>query len=83
MLDVTPKDGAQGVAPNALQVSVSHGRLTTVDVTDKNGRPVQGAITPDGTGWKPAAALTPGTAYTVNAQAVDADGLAAAATTAF
>ncbi|GHH79305.1 lipoprotein [Kitasatospora indigofera] len=83
VLDVEPKDGAQGVAPNALQVSVSHGKLTTVDVTDKNGRPVPGALSPDGTGWKPAAALAPGTAYTVNAQATDADGLAAAATTAF
>ncbi|MFD5084899.1 Ig-like domain-containing protein [Kitasatospora sp. NPDC058406] len=83
VLNVEPKDGARGVAPNALQVSVSHGRLTTVDVTDKNGRPVPGTITPDGTGWKPAAALAPGTAYTVNAQAADADGLAAASTTAF
>ncbi|WP_343240843.1 MULTISPECIES: Ig-like domain-containing protein [unclassified Streptomyces] len=83
VLDVEPKDGAQGVAPNALRVSVSHGRLTTVDVTDKNGKPVPGSLTPDGTGWKPAAALAPGTAYTVNAQATDADGLVAAATTAF
>ncbi|MFF2618359.1 Ig-like domain-containing protein [Kitasatospora sp. NPDC058046] len=83
VLDVEPKDGARGVAPNALRVSVSKGRLTTVDVTDKDGKPVQGSITPDGTGWKPAAALTPGTAYTVNAQAADADGLVAASTSAF
>ncbi|MEU8924599.1 Ig-like domain-containing protein [Kitasatospora sp. NPDC048545] len=83
VLDVQPKDGAQGVAPNALQVSVAHGKLTAVDVTDKDGRSVQGAITPDGAGWKPAAALAPGTAYTVNAQAKDTDGLVAAATTAF
>ncbi|MGW4892988.1 L,D-transpeptidase [Kitasatospora sp. NPDC004240] len=83
VLDVEPKDGAQGVAPNALRVSVSRGTLTTVEVADKNGRPVQGSIAPDGTGWKPAAALAPGTAYTVNAQAKDADGLVAASTTAF
>ncbi|WP_371480022.1 Ig-like domain-containing protein [Kitasatospora sp. NBC_00315] len=83
VLDVEPKDGSQGVAPDALQVSVSQGKLTTVEVTDKNGRPVQGSLTPDGTGWKPAASLAPGTAYTVNAQATDADGLTAAATTAF
>ncbi|MER7582357.1 Ig-like domain-containing protein [Kitasatospora sp. NPDC097691] len=83
VLDVQPKDGAQGVAPNALQVSVSQGKLTAVDVTDKNGKPVQGSITPDGTGWKPAAALAPGTAYTVNARAADAAGLVAASTTAF
>ncbi|MEU9075222.1 Ig-like domain-containing protein [Kitasatospora sp. NPDC048538] len=83
VLAVEPKDGTQGAAPNALQVSVSNGKLTTVDVTDKDGKPVQGAIAPDGTGWKPAAALAPGTAYTVNAQAKDADGLVAATTTAF
>ncbi|WP_326847337.1 L,D-transpeptidase [Streptomyces kaniharaensis] len=83
VLDVEPKDGARGVAPTALRVSVSHGKLTAVDVTDKDGKPVQGSITPDGTGWKPAAALAPGTAYTVNAQATDADGLVAAATSAF
>ncbi|MFJ8623782.1 Ig-like domain-containing protein [Kitasatospora sp. NPDC093550] len=83
VLDVEPKDGAQGVAPTALRVSVSQGKLTAVDVTDKDGKPVQGSITPDGAGWKPAAALAPGTAYTVNAQAKDADGLVAAATSAF
>ncbi|MFD0276722.1 Ig-like domain-containing protein [Kitasatospora sp. NPDC127111] len=83
VLDVEPKDGSQGVAPTALRVSASHGKLTTVDVTDKDGKPVQGSIDPDGTGWKPAAALAPGTAYTVNAQAKDADGLVAAATSSF
>ncbi|MEU6974311.1 hypothetical protein AB0A71_42690, partial [Kitasatospora aureofaciens] len=45
VLDVEPKDGAQAVAPTALQVSVSHGKLTAVDVTDKDGKPVQGSIT--------------------------------------
>ncbi|MFD7451179.1 Ig-like domain-containing protein [Kitasatospora sp. NPDC059827] len=83
VLDVEPKDGARNVAPAALQVSVSHGTLTAVDVTDKDGKPVQGSITPDGTGWKPAASLAPGTAYTVNARAKDADGLVSAATSAF
>ncbi|MGW6260859.1 L,D-transpeptidase [Streptomyces sp. NPDC055085] len=83
VLDIEPRDGARGVTPNALQVSVSHGRLTHVNVTDKNGKAVLGSLTSDGTGWKPAAALAPGTAYTVNAQAADADGRVAAATTAF
>ncbi|MEE1784683.1 Ig-like domain-containing protein [Streptomyces sp. SP17BM10] len=84
VLAVEPKDGAQDVAPsNALQVGVSNGKLTSVEVTDKNGKPVEGAITPDGTGWKPAAALAVGMAYKVNAQAKDADGLVAASTTTF
>ncbi|MBV6699256.1 L,D-transpeptidase family protein [Kitasatospora aureofaciens] len=84
VLAVEPKDGAQDVAPNnALQVAVSNGKLTTVEVTDKNGKPVEGAITPDGTGWKPAAGLVVGMAYKVNAQAKDAEGLVAASTTSF
>ncbi|MFE5583959.1 Ig-like domain-containing protein [Kitasatospora sp. NPDC056531] len=82
-LAVEPKDGAHDVAPNALQVSVSNGKLTTVEVTDKNGKPVEGAITPDGTGWKPSAALAVGMAYKVNAQAKDDAGLVSASTTSF
>ncbi|MGW2544221.1 L,D-transpeptidase [Kitasatospora sp. NPDC001574] len=84
VLTVEPKDGAQDVAPtNALQVSVANGKLTTVEVTDKEGKPVAGAITPDGLGWKPAGALAVGMAYKVNAQAADAEGLVAASTTSF
>ncbi|MFI6157634.1 Ig-like domain-containing protein [Kitasatospora sp. NPDC051170] len=83
VLSVEPKDGAQDVAPGALAVAVANGKLTTVEVTDKNGKPVEGAITPDGTGWKPSAALAVGMAYKVNAQAKDADGLVAASTTSF
>ncbi|MFJ4187791.1 Ig-like domain-containing protein [Kitasatospora sp. NPDC089509] len=83
VLAVEPKDGAQDVAPSALKVSVSNGKLTTVEVTDKNGKPVEGAITPDGTGWKPAAALAVGMAYKVDAQAKDDAGLVSASTTSF
>ncbi|MFF2076962.1 Ig-like domain-containing protein [Kitasatospora sp. NPDC058162] len=83
VLSVSAKDGAQDVAPNALQVSVSKGKLTAVEVTDKNGKPVEGAIAPDGTGWKPAAALAVGMTYKVNAQAKDDAGLVAASTTSF
>ncbi|MER6302141.1 Ig-like domain-containing protein [Kitasatospora sp. NPDC001539] len=83
VLAVEPKDGAQDVAPNALKVSVSNGKLTTVEVTDKNGKPVEGAITPDGSGWKPSGALAVGMAYKVNAQAKDDAGLVSASTTTF
>ncbi|MFJ7906132.1 Ig-like domain-containing protein [Kitasatospora sp. NPDC096204] len=80
---VQPADGAQDVAPNGLEVAVSNGKLSTVEVTDKDGKPVEGAITPDGTGWKPAGALAVGMVYKVNAQAKDAEGLVAASTTTF
>ncbi|MFE6054970.1 Ig-like domain-containing protein [Kitasatospora sp. NPDC056446] len=83
VLAVEPKDGAQDVQPNGLQVSVSNGKLTTVEVTDKDGKPVEGAISADGSGWKPAAALAVGMAYKVNAQAKDGAGLVTASTTSF
>ncbi|WP_405365338.1 Ig-like domain-containing protein [Kitasatospora sp. NBC_00039] len=84
VLTVDPKDGAQDVSPtNGLNVSVANGQLTTVEVTDKEGKPVAGAITPDGTGWKPSAALAVGMVYKVNAQAKDAEGLVTASTTSF
>ncbi|WP_307853012.1 Ig-like domain-containing protein [Kitasatospora sp. RG8] len=84
VLTVDPKDGAQDVAPtNGLNVSVANGKLTTVEVTDKEGKPVAGAISADGTGWKPSGALAVGMAYKVSAQAQDAEGLVAASTTSF
>ncbi|MCG6494804.1 Ig-like domain-containing protein [Kitasatospora sp. A2-31] len=84
VVSVEPKDGAKDVAPaNALNVSVANGKLTTVEVTDKDGKPVAGAITPDGTGWKPSGPLAVGTLYRVNAQAKDGEGLVAAAASSF
>ncbi|MFF2658102.1 Ig-like domain-containing protein [Kitasatospora sp. NPDC058032] len=84
VVTVEPKDGSQDVAPDgALKVSVANGKLTTVEVTDKEGKPVEGALAGDGSGWKPNAALAVGMAYKVNAQATDADGLVAASTTSF
>ncbi|GAA1410926.1 Ig-like domain-containing protein [Kitasatospora putterlickiae] len=84
VLTVEPQDGAQDVAPDgALKVGVASGKLTAVEVTDKEGKPVAGTIAADGSGWKPNAALAVGMAYKVNAQATDADGLVAASTTSF
>ncbi|WP_371479466.1 Ig-like domain-containing protein [Kitasatospora sp. NBC_00315] len=84
VLNVQPADGAQDVNPTTgLAVSVTGGKLTTVAVTDKDGKAVPGAVTADGLGWKPSAPLTVGTVYTVNAQAADAAGLVAASTTSF
>ncbi|MFD7640364.1 Ig-like domain-containing protein [Kitasatospora sp. NPDC059795] len=83
-LTVTPADGAADVAPkDGLQVTVAGGKLTTVAVTDKNGKAVAGEIAADGLGWKPTEQLTVGTTYTVNAQAVDQAGLVAASTSTF
>ncbi|WP_282202585.1 L,D-transpeptidase [Kitasatospora fiedleri] len=83
-LTVTPANGATDVQPkDGLQVAVASGKLTTVEVTDKNGKAVDGKISDDGLSWKPAGQLAVGTTYTVAAQAVDAAGLVAASTTSF
>ncbi|WP_395294311.1 Ig-like domain-containing protein [Kitasatospora hibisci] len=84
VLSVEPKDGAQDVSPtNALKVAVANGKLASVEVTDKDGKPVAGEMTPDGTGWAPSGPLAVGMVYKVNAQAKDAEGLVAASTTSF
>ncbi|WP_371479465.1 Ig-like domain-containing protein [Kitasatospora sp. NBC_00315] len=83
VLDITPRNGAADVAPGALQVSVAGGRLTTVHVTDKDGREIPGSTTPDGARWAPAAPLAVGTAYRVNAVAADAAGVVASADSSF
>ncbi|MFG2818076.1 Ig-like domain-containing protein [Kitasatospora sp. NPDC048365] len=83
-LTVTPKDGAEDVAPkDGVQVSVASGTLVSVEVTDKNGKAVAGAISADNLTWKPSESLAVGTTYKVNVQAKDAAGLVAASTTSF
>ncbi|WP_254897957.1 Ig-like domain-containing protein [Kitasatospora sp. NA04385] len=83
-LTVTPADGATDVQPkDGLQVAVAGGKLTTVTVTDKNGKPVDGKVSDDGLSWKPSGQLGVGATYTVSAQAVDAEGLVAASTSTF
>ncbi|AUG79749.1 hypothetical protein CFP65_5036 [Kitasatospora sp. MMS16-BH015] len=84
VLTVQPKDGSADVAPkDALSVSVASGTLTTVEVTDKDGKAVPGAIAADGLSWKPSGALNVGTSYHVSAQAKDSAGLVSAATSSF
>ncbi|WP_344442017.1 L,D-transpeptidase [Kitasatospora nipponensis] len=83
VVDIEPKDGTQGAAPSAFKVAVTSGKLTQVAVTDKSGAAVQGSIAPDGLSWLPAAALSVGASYQVNAQATDAAGVATTATSSF
>ncbi|MEV8094050.1 Ig-like domain-containing protein [Streptomyces sp. TLI_235] len=83
VLGVSAKDGATDVALNGLTVTVASGKLTSVEVKDKNDKPVEGAIAADGLSWKPSAGLQPGMAYTVNAQAKDDAGLPAAISSGF
>ncbi|MYS23978.1 L,D-transpeptidase family protein [Streptomyces sp. SID4948] len=74
-LSILPKNGATGVdTTGALKVSTAKGKLTKVAVTAAGGDTVDGAISADGTSWKPSATLRTGTRYTVSATAADSTG---------
>jgi lipoprotein-anchoring transpeptidase ErfK/SrfK len=76
---LTPGDGASEVpAQGGVLAQVRAGRLTEVHLKDADGHEIRGAIAPDGSSWAPAGKLLPETRYTLDALAVDKDGLQAA-----
>jgi lipoprotein-anchoring transpeptidase ErfK/SrfK len=63
------------VAPtDPLRVDVADGTLSAVTVTDPAGAPVPGQLDPAGTAWTATGELAYGTAYAVQAVAVDGAG---------
>ncbi|KUH38110.1 hypothetical protein ATE80_14530 [Streptomyces kanasensis] len=84
VVTVTPKDGAEAVETSGvLKVAAENGTLTTVEVTDSKGTPVEGKLSADATGWQPVRHLAAGTRYKVHAVAKDADGRESAKDTTF
>ncbi|MCX5090858.1 Ig-like domain-containing protein [Streptomyces sp. NBC_00365] len=83
-ITISAKDGSTDASINATGVKVSDGKLTDVKMTvSGSGTAVPGAITADGTGWKPTAQLERGTKYQISATAKDASGRTAAANSIF
>ncbi|MFE5583958.1 Ig-like domain-containing protein [Kitasatospora sp. NPDC056531] len=82
-VSIEPKSGAVDVAPGALKIGATGGKLTTVKVSDKTGKEVAGTIAADGSSWTPSTGLSVGTAYQVSAMAADADGVVATADSSF
>ncbi|MFG2844737.1 Ig-like domain-containing protein [Kitasatospora sp. NPDC048296] len=82
-VSIEPKSGAVDVAPGALKIGATGGKLTTVKVSDKTGKEVAGTIAADGASWTPSAGLSVGTAYQVSAMAADANGVVAEADSSF
>ncbi|MEU6283382.1 Ig-like domain-containing protein [Streptomyces sp. NPDC047028] len=81
---ISSEDGATNASINATGVKVSGGKLTDVKMTVAgSGQAVAGAISADGTSWKPKAQLERGTKYQIAATARDAHGLTAAANSIF
>ncbi|MEV7022123.1 Ig-like domain-containing protein [Kitasatospora sp. NPDC093558] len=83
VVSIEPKTGSVDVAPGALKVGATGGKLTTVKVSDKNGKEIPGTIAADGASWTPSAGLAVGTAYQVSAMAADANGVVAQADSSF
>ncbi|MEU8514762.1 Ig-like domain-containing protein [Kitasatospora sp. NPDC048722] len=83
VVSIEPKTGSVDVAPDALKVGATGGKLTTVKVSDKSGKEIPGTIAADGSSWTPSAGLAVGTAYQVSAMAADANGVVAQADSSF
>ncbi|MEU8528867.1 MULTISPECIES: L,D-transpeptidase [Streptomyces] len=84
VVTVLPKDGANDVATSgALKVTAEKGKLTTVEVADSKGTPVEGKLAADGSSWEPARHLAAATQYKVHAIAKDAEGRESAKDTTF
>ncbi|MEU0003296.1 Ig-like domain-containing protein [Streptomyces sp. NPDC006314] len=81
---ISAKDGSTGASINATGVKVSDGKLTDVKMTVAgSGQAVPGAISADGSSWKPKQQLERGTKYEIDATAKDAAGRTAAANSIF
>ncbi|OIJ87822.1 hypothetical protein BIV25_38280 [Streptomyces sp. MUSC 14] len=83
-ITISAKDGSTSASINATGVQVSDGKLTDVKMTvSGSGQTVAGAISADGSTWKPKEQLDRGTKYQIAATAKDANGLTAAANSIF
>ncbi|MGD3110186.1 L,D-transpeptidase [Streptomyces sp. YGL11-2] len=77
-IQVSSKDGATDASINDTGVKVTGGKLTNVKLTAVDtGKDVPGAISQDGTSWKPDAHLDRGTKYKITANAKDSKGRSA------
>jgi lipoprotein-anchoring transpeptidase ErfK/SrfK len=79
---VTPK-GRQAAPGRPVTVTASHGRLTSVTVTDADGRRLPGKTAADGGKWTSDRKTAPNTAYTVAAVTRTEGGTAATTRTSF
>jgi lipoprotein-anchoring transpeptidase ErfK/SrfK len=83
-LALTPIDKAGDVAPGEpITVTATDGKVTQVQVTNQDGKPVNGAVSADGTKWQSSEPLGYSKTYTINATGQGSDGKAGAATSTF
>jgi lipoprotein-anchoring transpeptidase ErfK/SrfK len=83
-ISISPGDGVSKVDPlGPVRVSAGDGQLTSVRMTNEQGKSVEGILTPDQTAWKPAEPLGYGHTYTVTAEALTITGRVGPTTATF
>jgi lipoprotein-anchoring transpeptidase ErfK/SrfK len=83
-ISITPKDNSDNASiNNSGVVTVTQGTLVSVTMTAESGTKVPGAISQDGTSWKPTAQLERATKYTISATAKDSKSREAVARSSF
>ncbi|MGX1971177.1 L,D-transpeptidase [Streptomyces kronopolitis] len=83
-IKVSAKDGATNAGISDTGVKVTGGKLTEVKLTAANaGKEIAGAISSDGSSWKPDAQLERGTKYRIAAKAKDSKGRTATKNSSF
>lgn len=76
VVSITPADDGDPVSPlSPVRVDVAQGTLTSVTLTNPDGKVIPGITTPDGTSWKPSEPLGYGKTYTLDVAAADANGV--------
>ncbi len=81
---ITPDPDAKNVEPVAhVMVSAKTGTLTSVQMTNDQGKPVEGIMTPDNTVWKPTVPLGYGRTYTLTVASRGPSGVPATKVSSF
>ncbi|MFI1916969.1 Ig-like domain-containing protein [Nocardia sp. NPDC020380] len=75
VISVSPAQGTDKVDPAApVNVTTSSGVLTSVTLTNEDGKAIDGIFTPDKTAWKPNEQLGYGRTYTIKAEGMAVTG---------
>jgi lipoprotein-anchoring transpeptidase ErfK/SrfK len=84
VVTVTPPPAAEDISPTTpVFVRASAGALTDVEMTNENGRVIDGVMTPDRVAWKPTEQLGYGRTYTLTVHSVGSGGMPSAQTSTF
>ena len=83
-LTAIPANGTQAVSPSGpITVAVADGTLSSVKITNPDGKAIKGSYNTDKTSWSVSEPLGYSKTYTVVAKATNADGKAVAKTSRF